>query len=103
MPVKSKKEKKSKKKLHATYNNKQFLAPGSITSMSAIHTKIYSDGIAIIRISDCHNSIKVWNDLNNLNEVEEMLNKIDTLSSMLKDFRAEVAVKLPDIYHAIQR
>lgn len=42
-----------------TYNDKIFIAPDSINSMSAIHCKIYEDGKAIIRLSDCHNSIRL--------------------------------------------
>ena len=48
---------KTKKVQHATYNKKAFLAPNSINSMAAIFTKIHKDGTAVIRISDCHNSV----------------------------------------------
>lgn len=61
--------------------------------MSAVHTKIYSDGTAILRISDCHNSIKIWNDLNDRNEVEEMAEKLDTLLRVLEDFQKEIIVR----------
>jgi len=87
----SKKNKKSK--VHVTYNKKGFVSPNSINSMSAIHTKILSDGIAVVRISDCHGSIKWWNDLNIKEEVSEMLCKIDTAIAMLSEMREQVAVK----------
>lgn len=90
----SKKSKKSKTKLHVTYNKKVFLAPESINSMSAIHTKIKSDGIAILRISDCNNSIRVWNDMNDKKQVEEMLTKISTIKDVLTEYEAAVRIKL---------
>jgi len=89
------KKNKKQKKVHVTYNKKVFLAPESITSLSAVHTKIYKDGIGIVRISDCHNSIKLWNDLNDENQVKEMLTKIENLQTILTEFRKEVEVKLP--------
>ena len=88
------KAKKNKKVTHATYNKKEFLAPRSINSMAAIFTKIHKDGTAIIRISDCHNSIKLWNDLNDENQVHEMLQKANMLISMIVEFRDEVKLKL---------
>lgn len=97
MVVVKKKKKGNNKRdvLHATVNRKVFLAPDSIRSMSAIFTKIYEDGTAIIRISDCHQSIKLWNNLNNRSEVLEMLQKIETLQEMLSEFHKEVKIKLP--------
>ncbi len=86
-----KKGKKSKQ--HASYNQKSFLAPNSINSMAAMFTKIYKTGIAIIRVSDCNRTIKIWNDLNSKDEVHEMLGKIDTMISMLQSFREQVKIK----------
>lgn len=86
--------KKKKKKVHVTYNQKVFLAPDSINSMSAIFTKIYKNGIAIIRISDCNQTIKLWNDLNEQNQVEEMIIKIETLEKQLGLMKKEVQSKL---------
>lgn len=94
MEKKLKKRKKAKKVTHATYNKKAFLAPASINSMAAIFTKIHKDGTAIIRISDCHNSIKLWNDLNDEKQVHELLQKANMLISMIVDFRDEVKLKL---------
>ncbi|WP_445454074.1 hypothetical protein [Flavobacterium sp. 25HG05S-40] len=86
--------KKTKKiKEHVTYNKKGFLAPESITSMSAYFTKIYKNGMAIIRISDCNNTIKIWNDMNDKKQVEEMLTKIDTLQDALDRFKKEIILK----------
>lgn len=84
---------KKKSKVHVTYNRKKFLAPDSILSMAAIHTKIKPDGEASIRISDCNRSIKIWNDLNDKKQTKEMLLKLDSLISVLSDFRKEVEIK----------
>jgi len=87
--------KKPKSKTHVTYNKKCFLAPDSINSMAVIFTKIYKDGTAIIRISDCNNTIKLWNDMNDKKQIDEMLTKIDSMLGMLTDFRNEVQFKKP--------
>jgi hypothetical protein len=86
----SKKDKKKKPLAYVTYNKKEFLAPNCIKSMSAIHTKIYPDGTGIIRISDCHNSIKIWNDIGDKKEVVEFVDKINTMINSLNDFRNEL-------------
>lgn len=85
---------KKKSKIHVSYNRKKFLAPDSILSMAAIHTKIKPDGEASIRISDCNRSIKIWNDLNDKKQTKEMLLKIDSLIGVLTSFREEVEIKI---------
>ena len=92
--MKTKKKKKKKNATHVTYSRKVFLAPDSILSMAAIHTKIKKDGEASIRISDCNRSIKLWNDMNDKKQVTEMLVKIDSLINELSDFRKEVQFKI---------
>lgn len=87
------KKSKSKQKVHVTYNRKVFLAPNSIRSMSAIHAKIKEDGTAIFRLSDCNNSIRWWNDLNNQEEVLEMVEKLDNAMKELALFREQVIIK----------
>lgn len=95
----TKKKLKKKKVHHCQYNKKAFLAPDSIRSMAAIHTKIKHCGEASIVISDCRNSIKLWNDLNHPEEVQEMLLKIINLRSVLDDFADELKLKLkPPIF-----
>ena len=88
------KNKKPKKVMHVMYNNKSFLAPESILSMAEIHTKIKQDGTAILRISDCNKSIRIWNNLNNRGETIEMLFKINTIQEVLSDFAAELEHKI---------
>jgi hypothetical protein len=93
---KNKTKDKVKTKKHASYNLKEFLEPTSINSMSAIHTKIYPDGRAVARLSDCHNSIRWWNDMNKPEEVKEMVTKLDTVINVLQMFRSEVVIKDPN-------
>lgn len=68
------------------YNKKHFLAPSSIDSMSAIHCKV-KDNRAIIRISDCNNSIRLHNDITNALELQEMIEKITVLKKELTKFK----------------
>jgi hypothetical protein len=82
--------KKTKKKLHVTYNKKRFLAPDSLLSMAVIHTKIKPCGEAQIRISDCNNTIKIWNDLNDKNQLFEMILKTQNLINHLTEFNNEL-------------
>lgn len=83
--------KKNKKKVqHATYNQKVFLAPTSINSMAAIHAKIKPEGIAILRISDCNQSVRIWNDCNTKEGKIEIVRKLDTLLDQVHQFRSEI-------------
>lgn len=89
--------KTSKKVTHVTYNKKSFLAPNSINSMSAVHCKIKSDGTAILRISDCNNSIRIWNDFNSKKERLEMIEKLTTLIDHIENFRDEISDRVSNI------
>lgn len=84
------KNKKKAKKLHVTYNQKKFLAPESIRSMAAVHAKILSDGTAILRVSDCNTSVRIWNDFNSKEGKLEMIEKLDVLIEQLFEFKKEV-------------
>lgn len=68
-----------------TYNKKTFIAPDSVSSMSAIHCKIQDDR-AIVRLSDCHGSIKWHNDINDPAEVSEMINKLSNAAHEIIEF-----------------
>jgi hypothetical protein len=94
-PMKTKKKKTVKTLQHVEFTKKEFLAPESIRSMAVIHTKIKKNGEASVRISDCNQSIKLWNDLNNPEEVHEMILKLNTLILNLREFKREVGLKLP--------
>lgn len=91
--AKTNKKKKTKLK-HVVFNSKRFLAPASIRSMAAIHTKILSDGTAIVRISDCNNSARIWNDFNSTEEKKEMLEKVTNLISHLELFKKEIKERI---------
>lgn len=85
-----KSKKKNKPLNHVTYNQKSFLAPNSILSMAAIHSKIKEDGTAILRISDCNHSVRIWNDFNTKDGKIEMIKKLDTILDQVHQFRSEV-------------
>jgi hypothetical protein len=85
-----KNKKKKRSLIHLIYNQKTFLAPMSINSLSAIHCKINQDGIAKVTISDCNNSIRIWNDFNTNVGKEEMLEKVETLLIQIRDFKSEI-------------
>jgi hypothetical protein len=87
------KKKKVENRVHVSYNRKIFLAPDSLLSMAAMHTKIKPCGEAQIRISDCNNTIKLWNDMNDKKQIDEMLTKIDNMMSMLSEFKKEILIK----------
>jgi len=89
-------KKTKKSKVHVTYNQKAFLAPKSINSMAAIHAKIKPDGTAIVRISDCNQSIRIWNDFNAKEGKMEMIEKVDMMINQLTHFRAEVLSRCTD-------
>jgi hypothetical protein len=91
----SKKNKKKKSLLHLTYNQKAFLVPTSINSLAAIHCKIDDKGIAKVTISDCNNSMRIWNDFNTNEGKREMVEKLDTLIIHLQKFKAEVILRSP--------
>lgn len=80
-----------------TYNSKKFLAPESITSMAAIHCKIKKCGEITIRISDCNNSIKLWNKLENKSEISEFLQKMDSLLKEIQNLKDELKERYPMI------
>jgi hypothetical protein len=71
------------------YNTKRFLLPYSHRSMSCYHAKVMEDGIMKLTIHDCRNSIQLKNDLNNIVEIEEAIEKLNNLAAgiiALKEF-----------------
>jgi len=97
------KPKKKKNITHGTYNQKAFLAAKSILSMAAIHTKIKPNGEAIVRISDCNHSIRIWNDLNTREGKIEIVEKVDMIINQLEHFRVELLQRCPtDVLLAIE-
>jgi len=72
------------------YNKKSFIAPNSIDSMSAIHCKVYKDGKAIARLSDCHGSIRWHNQITDPEGKQEMIEKLDNTINELTKFRNHI-------------
>lgn len=72
------------------YNKKIFLAPNSVDSMSAIHCKIYDDGKAIARLSDCHGSIRWHNQLTDPEQRKEFLEKLGNTITELESFKKHI-------------
>lgn len=72
------------------FNEKRFLAPESIRSMAAVHAKIKPCGEGILRISDCNRTVKIWNNINNPEERDEMIEKLSRLISTIERFRDAV-------------
>ncbi len=63
-----------------TYNKKQFLLPNSPRSMSSYHAKVMEDGIMKLTMHDCKGSIQLHNDLNNAEELQEAVDKLEALA-----------------------
>jgi len=69
----------------ATYNKKGFLLPGSPRSMACFHAKVMEDCIMKLTIHDCKGSIQLHNDLNNHEEVNEALIKLNALKESIDE------------------
>jgi hypothetical protein len=68
------------------YNKKQFLLPDSIMSSASYHATITADGTYTFRLHDCINSIRLWGDLNDVQDVREAIDKLNRLSLAARDF-----------------
>lgn len=70
------------------YNKKQFLCEDGIRSSSMIHAKLYENGKAQVRVSDCNKTIVLWNEFsNNPTQQAEMFEKLDVLIENLTAFK----------------
>lgn len=73
------------------FQQKEFLCKDSMYSSSMIHTKLYPDGRAMVRISDCNGSIRLWNPfINDPIGQKEMFEKIDTLINHLTNYKQQL-------------
>mgnify|MGYP007071565100 CR=1 FL=1 len=63
------------------WDKKEFLVQDSILSMAAYHAKIKSEPNSQyqLRISDCNNTIKLWGNINSLEDIKEGMEKLETL------------------------
>jgi len=71
-----------------TYNKKQFLLPESARSMSCYHAKIMEDGLMKLTIHDCKRSIQLKNDLNNEDEIDEAIQKLNSLAEVIIELKS---------------
>lgn len=79
-------------------NKKIFLAPTSIKSMAAAHAKIYSDKKEyVLRISDCHNTIKLWGKIDNEEDLIEGIEKLENLEKLAAELKQVLREKLTAI------
>jgi ABC-type transporter Mla subunit MlaD len=79
-------------------NKKIFLAPTSIKSMAAAHAKIYSDKKEyVLRISDCHNTIKLWGKTDNEEDLIEGIEKLENLTSLAAELKQVLEGKLKQL------
>lgn len=82
-------------------NKKIFLLPNSNKSMAAAHAKIYEDKKEyILRISDCHNSIKLWGSIETEEEINEGIKKINNLIAIASELK-ECLVSIASEMHAV--
>jgi hypothetical protein len=79
-------------------NKKIFLAPTSIKSMAAAHAKIYSDKKEyVLRISDCHNTIKLWGKIDSEEDLIEGIEKLENLTTLAAELKQVLEGKLTSI------
>lgn len=69
------------------YNKKVFLLPDSHRSMACIHAKVMEDSIMKVTIHDCNGSIRLWNNLGNVDEVNEAIEKLTNLEFEINSLR----------------
>lgn len=72
------------------YNEKQFLLPESPNSMACYHAKIEADNMMKLTIHDCNKSIRLHNDLNNPEGVQEAIDKLAVLETGIHQLRRHI-------------
>lgn len=70
------------------YNKKQFLLPDSHRSMSCYHAKVMEDGVMKLTIHDCKRSIQLKNDLNNEDEIDEAIEKLNNFAEGILELKS---------------
>jgi len=65
------------------HNQKKFLLPESPRSMACFHAKVMEDGIMKLTIHDCKGSIQLHNDLNEPEQVQEAIAKLESLGTAI--------------------
>lgn len=74
-----------------THNKKEFLLPESPRSMACYHAKVTEEGIMKLTMHDCKGAIQLHNDLNNPEEVQEALAKLEVLAAGIYELQFFVA------------
>lgn len=74
-----------------TYNRKKFLLPDSHRSMACFHAKVMEDGIMKLTIHDCMGSIQLHNNLNEPEQVQEAINKLEALAQGIYELQFFIA------------
>lgn len=69
------------------YNKKQFLLPDSHRSMSCYHAKVMEDSIMKLTIHDCKRSVQLKNDLNNEDEIDEAIEKLNNFAEGILELK----------------
>lgn len=69
------------------YNKKEFLLPDSHRSMACYHAKIEEDNTMKLTIHDCNKSIRLHNNLNDPEEIQEAIDKLESLTLGLFELR----------------
>lgn len=72
------------------HNDKKFLLPDSPRSMAAYHAKVMEDSVMKLTIHDCRNSIQLWNDLKEPEQVKEALDKLEALGLGIFELRCYI-------------
>lgn len=71
------------------YNKKEFLLPESETSCSSYHAKTEIEPIPLYKltISDCNKSVRLWGKLENEEDYNLALDKLETLEAGINSFK----------------
>jgi 5-hydroxyisourate hydrolase-like protein (transthyretin family) len=67
------------------------LLPESPRSMACYHAKVMEDGIMKLTIHDCKGSIQLHNDLNDPQQVQEAIDKLETLAAGIYELQFFIA------------
>ena len=66
--------------------------------MAAAHAKIYSDKKEyVLRISDCHNTIKLWGKIDSEEDLIEGIEKLENLTTLAAELKQVLEGKLTSI------
>ena len=73
--------------MRSTHNIKKFLVPESSRSMATFHAKVMEDSVMKLTIHDCRNSVQLWNDLKEPEQIKEAIDKLEVLGLGIFELR----------------